>query len=550
MLLSLKVKNYALIEELSVDFHHGLNIITGETGAGKSILLGALGLILGKRADTSVLSNADSKCIVEAEFNVAGYNLESVYRDNDLDFDRHSVFRREILPSGKSRAFVNDTPVNLTILQELALQLVDIHSQHQNLLLNQQAFLLNIIDKFCGNEPLLNEYLRAYAEFKASKSAYLKKLESYTSIKADIDYLNHQVTELADANIRAGEISQIEQELSQVENAGEIKAALHEVSQVLSADEQGLLDSIQNISTAINRISRVFSPANELLNRLESVKIELKELDADIQADFEKLEFDPGHQEQLHQRLNLLYSLLQKHRADSEEELLEKLESFQQKLSIGIDGEFELETLRKQLEQQEARALDLAHQVSGKRKESFASLQTKVENTLRNLGIEHGRLQIDCTDKDMSNSGIDEVSFLFTANKNHPVKEISKIASGGELSRLMLAVKALLSDAGGMPTIILDEIDTGVSGEIADKVGALIHAMASGMQVINITHLPQVASKGEAHYKVYKNHDKEHTRTFVKKLDRMERLHEIAKMLSGEELTDAALENAKVLLNK
>lgn len=549
MLLSLKIKNYALIEELFVEFNKGLNIITGETGAGKSILLGALGLILGKRADTSVLSSNEKKCVVEAEFDIKGYQLEELFQENDVDYDNHTVFRREILVSGKSRAFINDTPVTLNILQELALHLVDIHSQHQNLLLNEQDFLLNIIDRYCKNVTLLQEYSEVFHSYKNKLVEFKKAKQEYDTVQSDIDYLTHQVNELTEANLKSGEVDLIEQELNQLDNAGDIKTALHEASKVLSGEERGILEELQLISSGLGRINKFYPAAEELVERLEGARIELKELDADIVLSFEKMEFDPEHQQKLQERLDLLNGLLQRYRVGSEEELIQKLEQLSTRLSIGVDGEFDLERMKKELEELEGKTEKLAKGISEQRIEVFSSIETAVVAVLQDLGILHSTLKIERKEQELALNGIDNVSFLFSANKNHPLKDVSKIASGGELSRLMLSIKALLSSSVGMPTIILDEIDTGVSGEIADKVGNIIRNMGRGMQVINITHLPQVACKAESHFKVYKDHDNDYTKTRIKKLNDSERLNEIAKMLSGEELTDAAIENARMLLN-
>jgi DNA repair protein RecN (Recombination protein N) len=550
MLLSLKIKNYALIDYLYVEFHKGLNIITGETGAGKSILLGALGLILGKRANTTVLSNTEKKCVVEAEFNLKGYKLERLFEESDVDFDVHTVFRREILANGKSRAFINDTPVNLGILQDIALQLVDIHSQHQNLLLNQQSFLLNIIDRFNNHDEILRKYLEAFNLFKSLKQSYSRKLAEYNSVQSDIDYLTHQVNELAEAKIVSGEIVELENDLALLDNAGDIKNALNEAAVYLSNEERGVLDSLKAIADKLNKIIPVYAKASELFERVESARIELKEVDADLNAAFENLEFDPKKHEQTKNRLNTIYNLMQKYRVANETELIDKFDQLSSKLSVGVDGEYELEKLKAELQKAEKEAVILAQELSTSRKKSFNTIEQKVLEVLSKLGMLHGQLKIESTEQEMHPNGMDEVSFLFSANKNHPLQDVSKIASGGELSRLMLSIKAISSRTIGMPTIILDEIDTGVSGEIADKVGDIICLMSKGMQVINITHLPQVASKGEAHFLVYKDHKSESTQTLIKKLNETERLHEIAKMLSGKELSEAAVENAKELLKK
>ena len=547
MLLALKVHNYALIEELYVQFHGGLNIITGETGAGKSILLGALGLILGKRADTTVLSNPEKKCVVEAEFDVKGYQLENHFEENDLDFDNHTYLRREILSSGKSRAFINDTPVNLATLQQLALKLVDIHSQHQTLMLNQQSFLLNIIDKYGKHSALISDYKVAYKSYEIALKDYNEKKLAYDAIKADIDFIAHQVDELAKARVRIGELEELEADLKALDNSGEIKTALHSSIQRLSSEE-GVLSSLQLVSSYLSKISGVYTQAADFFERLESSRIELKELDADLNMAFENLEFDPEAHEQKRQRYDYITSILQKYNLANEGELLSVLNNLEEKLTLSVDGGYELEQIGNTVKTLETQARSLALELSNSRKGQFDSIESKVVQTLKDLGIPHGQLKIELTGREFSNSGMDQVRFTFTANKNHPLQDISKIASGGELSRLMLAIKALISTESDMPTIILDEIDTGVSGEIAGKVGSIIHKMGEGMQVINITHLPQVASKGEAHYKVYKDHAGMHSKTKITKLTEKERLEEIAKMLSGEELTEAAWANAKSLL--
>ena len=550
MLQTLRINNYALIDELYVEFNKSLNIITGETGAGKSILLGALGLILGKRADTSVLSKDDKKCVVEAEFDISSYNLESLFEKNDVDYDNHTVFRREILASGKSRAFVNDTPVTLGVMQELALHLVDIHSQHQNLLLNAQEFLLEIVDRYCGHVNSVQAYNQIFLSYKAEKDAYLKAKGEFDALQNEIDYLTHRVNELTEANISVGEIEEIETELAQLDNAEEIKTALHEASNALSSEDGGVLDTLQTIISRLQRVGKYFPQANNFSERLDSARIELKELDVDFVDNFEKLDFNPEHQQKIRERLDLLNGLLLRYRAADEKELLNILADLSAKLNVGVDGEFELKKQKEALKTHGKEVLAKAAELSEKRQAAFSTIESKVAETLVDLGIEHGVLKIERIEQEPAINGVDQLRFLFTANKNHPLNDVSKIASGGEMSRLMLSVKALLSASVGMPTIILDEIDTGVSGEIADKVGNIIRNMSAGMQVINITHLPQVASKAEAHFKVYKNHDKHYTTTQIKQLSNDERLEEIAKMLSGEELTEAALENARILINK
>jgi DNA repair protein RecN (Recombination protein N) len=548
MLLSLKIHNYALIDELYVEFHKGLNIITGETGAGKSILLGALGLILGKRADTSILSQEDKKCIIEAEFNVTGYNLKQVFDENDIDYDSHVIIRREILISGKSRAFINDTPVTLSILQEIALMLVDIHAQHQHLLLNQHSYILNIIDSFTGLQGALDDYQKIYWAFKDLEKKYNDKLNEFNRIKEESDFISHQVTELEDAKLSPGEIEQLEQEIFKQEHAGELKSIFHDTSGALNAEDRGVMDMMASIGAKISKIGHSFPGAQELSERIQSVSIEIKDIADVIKKLFESFDFDPGHYEQIKSRLDLLNGLLLKYRANDVSELIEIYHAQREKLSIATDGEFDLEKTRKELSLLAEKADKLADELSERREGCFATLQSQIIDLLKDLAMEHSQVAFVNQKQGLSIHGKDNIKFLFSANKNHPVQDISKIASGGELSRLMLSVKALLAGTNGMPTLILDEIDTGVSGEIADKVGNIIKNMSNSVQIINITHLPQVASKGETHFLVYKDHDQSITRTLIKQLTDNERLLEIAKMLSGEQITDAALDNARELL--
>ncbi|MBN1119003.1 MAG: DNA repair protein RecN [Bacteroidales bacterium] len=548
MLLSIKVRNYALIEELNVDFQKGLNIITGETGAGKSILLGALGLILGKRADTSVISNKEGKCVVEAEFNISGYKLESYFIENDIDFEPHTVIRREILNTGKSRAFINDTPVTLNVLQDISGQLVDIHSQHQNLMLNKDEFILQIIDAFAGNGTFLIDYQKSFTEYKVLERDYHNKLKEYNRTKEEKEFIEHQFNELEAAKLAEGELLSLEQELSELENAGDIKLILHEATSLLEQEEAGILDKLSKLESRLGKISGMYSKADGMLERIQSVIIELKDLHTGISDSFESLEFDPGRHELVHARLDLLNTLLQKYRCSEISELIVKHADLQAKLSIVVDGEYELNKLKKELESSRAKIEAIANTLMQRRTDCFPALIKNIKSLLSELGLEHAQLTFERDSKELSPDGTDVIQFLFSANKNHPLQEISKVASGGELSRLMLAIKSILAGSTGMPTLILDEIDTGVSGEIADKVGKIISSMSSNIQIINITHLPQVASKGEVHFLVYKDHQSDLSKTLIKQLNEEERLFEIAKMLSGEKLTDAALENAKVLL--
>lgn len=549
MLLSIKVNNYALIDELEVEFHRSLNIITGETGAGKSILLGALGLIMGKRADITVLRDSEGKCIVEAEFDLSGYKgLSKVFAENDIDFENHSVFRREILSTGKSRAFINDTPVNLSVMNDIALGLIDIHSQHQNLLLNQQAFILEIIDRYCRNDELLILLLDKYLKYKNLEKEYLKKLDSYNRLKEEMDFLSFQHKELSEANLKEGELEELEIELDQIENAGEIKTVLHETVEILSQEETGVVDNLLMVMNKLSKISSVFPKANEFNQRINTAAVDLKDLFSEINVLFERLEFDPERHSKIKERLTGLYTLLQKYKVQNSGDLILRFKEIGEKVSVVLDGEFELEKQKKEINGMKLELMQTATELSKRRTASFPEIQQKIEVLLHEMGMPHARLSFGTEAKEVTADGIDSITFMFSANKNHPLLDVSKVASGGELSRLMLAIKALISGTTGMPTLILDEIDAGVSGEIADKVGNIIIQMSQGTQIINITHLPQVASKGSTHFLVYKDHQHELTRTGIKKLNDAERLNEIAKMLSGEHLTDAAIENARVLL--
>jgi DNA repair protein RecN (Recombination protein N) len=524
MLLSLKVQNYALIDHLHVEFHNGLNIITGETGAGKSILLGALGLILGKRAELGVLSDKEKKCVVEAEFDVKDYDLESLFKENDVDYEQHTVIRREILSSGKSRAFINDTPVNLGKLQELAMQLVDIHSQHQNLLLNQKGYLLGLIDKYARLEGDVKKMGVSFFLYKEQEKEYLLQKENYETVKQEYDFISHQFNELDKAKLQPSELQILEEELSELDNLGDIKKSLGDSLTVINTEESGLADQLSGIKHNLTKISGVYSRGSEFLQRVESVAIELKDIQDEMSQVFECLEFDPERFDKVKNRVDLINTLLQKYKAASVEELIELREGLKDKVTVAIDGEYELDKLKEMLENKRGELVKESEALSNKRKSCFKEFSVSVEEYMKNLGLEHARLKIEHNIQELTSTGIDNLQFVFSANKNQALQDVSKIASGGEMSRLMLAIKSVMSDSTGMPTLILDEIDTGVSGEIANKVGNILQS-------------------------VNKDHTQKLTRTLIKKLDETERVREIAKMLSGDELSEAALENAKVLLN-
>lgn len=550
MLNSILIDNYALIDKLEMDFHKGLSIITGETGAGKSILIGALGLLLGKRADSTILKDKNRKCIVEGLFRADGCQLEPFFEENDLDYSDEIMIRREIAKSGKSRAFINDTPVNLNVLQELTLTMVDIHSQHQSLLLNKESYTRNIIDSYANALPLLAEYRLLYGEFKNLQQEYYKARDSYNSDKDNLDFISHQFTELREANLREGELEELEAEYKLINHAEEIKSVLALGSDLMQNDSGGILSDIKSVYDSLSKIVKHLPEAQDIAARFESAYIELKDLGSELSLQNERVEFDPGQLQRLTERMDHLYSLLRKYKSDSLQDLIDirvDLDSKLQKYSV---GDFELGKLLEKLDEKEARVNAMASDLSEIRKKHFSEFEKKVLTLLENLGMKNVKFTVHHENTELGENGIDRILFLFSANKNIPEQSIAKIASGGELSRLMLAIKSLISDSFGLLTIIFDEIDSGVSGDTADKVGSLIKDMSSNMQVINITHLPQVASKADYHYLVYKTSDDSKSVTYMKLLDGEERVNEIAKMLSGDSVSNAAIENAKVLLKQ
>ncbi len=550
MLSSISIDNYALIDKLEMNFHKGLSIITGETGAGKTILLGALSLLLGKRADTTVLKDKNRKCIVEGIFQVNGYNLETFFDENDLDYSNQVLIRREIASNGKSRAFVNDTPVNLNILQDLTLLLVDIHSQHQSLLLNKESYARSIIDSYAHTSPLLSEYKLIYKEYKKLKQAYYDARESYHSDKENLDFISHQFNELREAELKENELIELEGQYKLINHAEEIKLILSEATNILENDEGGLIASLKSIRDSLAKVNEHLPEAKDAGERIDSVYIELKDIAGELSMQNERVVFDAGEMQRITDRMDQLYSLLRKYKSDTIQNLIEIRIDLDNKLQKYSIGDFELGKLLKELEEKEIRVNELADDLSNKRKDSFADFENRVLALLQNLGMKNSKFTVQHEITDPNDNGIDRIQFLFSANKNVSEQNISKVASGGELSRLMLAIKSLISDSFGLPTIIFDEIDSGVSGDIADKVGNLIKRMAENMQVVNITHLPQVASKGDHHYLVYKESDETKSITSIKELDEAERLNEIAKMLSGDSISPAAIENAKVLLKQ
>ena len=549
MLRRLQIRNYALIRELDVDFTSGLTIITGETGAGKSILIGALSLILGQRADTGVLKDKDNKCIVEGVFDIEGYGMEPLFEENDLDYDPQIIFRREIAPNGKSRAFVNDTPVNLKTLQDLGIRLIDIHSQHQSLELGNRLFQLMVLDHYAGNTNLLNDYQAKFKLYKALLTELSETEERSVHLREELDYFQFQFEQLSRANLKIGEQEQLEHELSLLTHAEEIKTALSSVANLLGGDEGNVLTRVKESINTLNKITKFYPEATTFFERTNSVYLELGDIYSDTEYSSEKVEVDPSRIVQLNERLDLIYSLQQKHHVANEEELIQLRDEFELKVNSVFSNDEALAALRTAVNEKETALLQLADQLSQKRLATTGRIGQKVEEQLIQLGMPNSRFRAEVkTGLPLSHYGRDEVNFLFTANKNGELSEISKVASGGELSRLMLSIKALISKSKALPTILFDEIDSGISGETADKMGNILKEISQDMQVINITHLPQIAAKGDHHYLVYKEDTDTETITRLKLLVPEDRISELAKMLSGESITEAARLNAAELL--
>jgi len=548
MIQSLYIKNYVLIDKLEMQFSSGFTTITGETGAGKSILMGALSLILGQRVDTSVLKLKDTKCIVEGTF-LLGNSFRGVFEKNDLDFEEMTTFRREIVPGGKSRAFVNDTPVNLPLLRELGKRLVDIHSQHQNLQLNDHVYQMEVTDHLAGTWKEVEEYQASYYRY-TKVTQEIEWLRSATAkLKEDHDFMQFQYNELDAAHLKEGEMGSLEADLQRAEHAEEIRSVLFRSNEILTGEASGVLDQVKELLLHLQKISKYYSPVKELSHRLESVFIDLKDLAHEVEQQAERSDVEPGKLDKFQDRLDLLYGLMQKHRAQTLEDLIATRDKFQKDMEELIFSDERIGMLQ----QEEEDLLSDLERMSGilhsKRATIASEMQHKVETQLKQLGIPNARFKVSIKRTDnFGPSGSDEIRFLFSANKQVELEEISKVASGGEVSRLMLCIKSLVSDRKGMPTLIFDEIDAGVSGEIADKVGGIMVKLAKGRQVLAITHLPQVASRGTDHFIVYKEDTDEATFTRIRKLQLEERVTEIASMLSGEKVTDAALSNARVLL--
>ena len=550
MIISLNINNFALIDSLDIKFNKGFTVLTGETGAGKSIILGALSLILGSRADAKSVKDGETKCVIEGEFDISGYNLNSFFDENDIDYDNgHCIIRRELYATGKSRAFVNDTPAPLSLLKILTGSIIDIHSQHQNLLLGENLFQLRVLDILSHNESLIENYKKEYNAYKKLIAELATVKEEAKASGQESDYLNFQFQQLSEANLKEGEQEELEQEVNILNNAEDIKSTLFSILSILENSDGGIIPILKDANNRINSLRNIYSKISDIAERLESDYIDLKDLAKEIDHMQDSVTFDPARLEFIRERLDLLYSLQQKHHVSTEAELIQLFKDIEIKLENISGFDERIEQLEKELTDQKNKCLALANQLSEKRKQTAKIFTEQLINKMQPLGMPNIRFKVDFSEKiNFDETGIDNISFLFSANKNQTLLPVADIASGGEVSRLMLVIKSLIASNSSLPIIIFDEVDTGVSGEIADKMGDIMKEMSKCMQVITISHLPQVAGKGDNHYKVYKEDTEESTTTHIVQLTKDERIDELARMLSGSILTEQARDNARVLL--
>lgn len=547
MLRRLTVENYALIDKLDIELDSHLNIITGETGAGKSILLGALGLLLGNKSESGSLRDESRNCIVEGVFTLKGYSLESFFEEYDLDYEEQTVVRRMISPAGKSRAFVNDMPVQLSVLRELGARLIDIHSQHQNLVLADESFRLRAIDTLAGSAEQVARYGATYSELRSAQREAERMLSEAESLRKDEEWLRYQVEEFDAAALKQGELAELEQELAVLENAEQIGEALITVRNILDAEQIGVLEQLSAAQSAISHISKNYPSGEQIASRLHSVVQELKDLGATVADDSERIEADPERLQRLTDRVNMIYSMCQKHRVSTLDELMAVGERFREQLNAITHSDEAMERQRELIKELEAKARKQAAAIHSSREKVAQQSSKRVAKMLSMLGMPEAVFAVEVNQvEELLPTGCDKIRFMFSANKSIAPQPVEKIASGGEVSRVMLALKAMLAEKAKLPTIIFDEIDTGVSGRIADAMGEIIRSLSDNMQVVAITHLPQVASKGKSHFVVYK----QNSRTNIARLQADERVEEIAKMLSGSVITEAALSQAKLLLGR
>ena len=549
MLRNLTIDNYALIDRLDIDFDDGLSVITGETGAGKSIILGALSLVLGSRADSKVALDASSKCVVEATFDVEPYSLEALFDELDVDYSASTIVRREILPNGKSRAFVNDTPVGLQQLRTLTSRLIDIHSQHENLMLSNTDFQLDIVDTLADTADDLQKYSDLFNRYRDTRQQLRSLRDESDKFLAEKDYIEHQLSELVAANLVDGEQQSLEEEQNLINHSQEVIETLSAIMASLDGEESGVLSLLKSASTHIGRLEKYINRASEFADRINSSFVELKDIASELSAIIESTEFSEERKHFIDDRLNLIYSLQQKHRVSSVTHLLDIQDDFARRLDLIENFDDRISSLQTQIDELEKQLSAAAERLSQRRMSVGSLIEEKTEAMLHELGMPNGRFEVSfsATD-DFTSRGRDKIEFLFSANKNRSPQPVAEIASGGEISRLMLVIKSLVAASQALPTIIFDEIDTGISGEIARKMGEIMQTMSASMQVVAITHLPQIASKGKTHYKVFKDESGETTQTRIACLTADERIVEIAEMIAGKNPSRSALDSARELL--
>lgn len=548
MLKHLHIENYVLIKSLNLDFQNGFSVVTGQTGAGKSIILGALNLALGAKADTKAIFEGEKKCIIEAEFDIEGYGLKEFFDDNDIDYSHICIIRREITDTGKSRSFLNDTPVLVSVLKQLGGKLIDIHSQHSTLLLESNAFQLGIVDSVAGDSEILERYKSQYEYYQSVCRSLIEKTEEASNAKSNADYIQFQYNQLKECNLRDGEQQELEGRINTLEHVSDIKESLERSISALDSDE-GILSAMHTLQSALEDIASFGNSFEELLHRVTSCQIELKDIYEEIERKNNDVEMDPAELESMQERMSLIYTLLQKHKVRTVEELIEIRDSLALQLGQIDNFDEEIEVLTKEKAAIYDDLLKMAKEISKMRVSVAPAIEKQVMETLAALGMPNSVFKVEITKTaDITPTGTDIVQMLISSNKTKP-QPIQNSASGGEISRVMLSLKAIIASNSNLPTLVFDEIDTGVSGMVASQMGAILQKMSDGMQVICITHLPQVAAKGEYHYKVFKDENTNPVQTYVKLLDAEERVGEIAAMLSGEGVTEAAINNAKELLN-
>ena len=550
MLKQLYIKNFTLIDELNISLYPGFSVITGETGAGKSIILGAIGLLLGNRADSKAIKAGRDRCVIEAHFDLSRYGMQKFFDDNDIDYDADdTIIRRELTAAGKSRAFINDTPVPLTRMRELGEQLVDIHSQHQNLLLQKEDFQLNVVDIIAQDADQLKVYQKEYYAYRKAKELLEELKAEIAKNRENEEFMRFQHKELDDANLQEGELEQLEQEAETLSHSEDIKTALFEADNALSGEDDSILDKLKNATHHLENICDVYPSMADVAGRMQSSYIELKDIAQEISSSVDHVEFDPNRLDAINTRLDKLYTLQQKFHVETVTELIATRDRIAEQLSHIDNGDEDIEEKEKEVAALLVKAEKQAALLTSIRQKSAKAIEKEMKGRLIPLGIPNVRFEIAFADKPLSGNGADKVSFLFSANKSTQLQPVSQVASGGEIARVMLSLKAMISGAVKLPTIIFDEIDTGVSGKIAEKMADIMEEMGlQNRQVLSITHLPQIAAKGSHHYKVLKEETENGTISHMKELNNQERIEEIAQMLSGSDITQAALANAKELL--